>query len=149
MWKYILLAVIAIGIIWYLKRKINFGLQERIINEYFGTNVTVKAEKLFQSQIVGVKKRNRDDSNQQKLIKNYLSKGEYLLLKREKDSKHDESTISVYMTDNTQLGYIPNEQAAILSKQIDSGAKIFARVSAINGDYNSKTYGVNIEILKG
>lgn len=149
MWEYILLAVIVIGIIWYLIKKIHLGLQKSIINEYFGTSVTGNAEKLFQTQIVGIKKENRDASNRQILIKKHLSKSEYLLLKKEKNNKHNENAIAVYITDNTQLGYIPTEQAAILSKQIDSGAKIFARVNAIKGDYNGNTYGVIIDILKG
>lgn len=149
MWKFIVLAVIVIGIIWYLKKKIHLSLQKSIINEYFGTNVTGNAEKLFQTQIVGVKEGNGDASNRQILIKKHLSKGEYLLLKRETGNKHNESTINAYVTDNTQLGYIPTEQAAILSKQIDSGAKLYAKVNAIKGDYNGKAYGISINIFNG
>ena len=62
MWVYIIIGLIVLVGLWWLNAKLRLSRQEKQINDYFQSNVTKTAEKIFHTKIAGVTKKNPDGS---------------------------------------------------------------------------------------
>lgn len=60
-----------------------------------------------------------------------LQVGDDLVLEREPDNIHDENAILVLSVDDTELGYVPRQDAKLMAPLLDSGAEAKATVKKL------------------
>lgn len=60
-----------------------------------------------------------------------LDPGSRLQLRREPDNPHDERAIELYTLDGHKLGYVPRRRNPMLSRLMDAGFKMSARLEVV------------------
>lgn len=71
--------------------------------------------------------------NRQLIIKD-LSVGSVVILKRDYNNEFDKNAIAVYLTDKTQIGWIPKKYAEVLAQEIDAGIQWHAKIERLLGN---------------
>jgi len=73
--------------------------------------------------------------------------GESIILKREPNNQYDPNAVAVLREDGSQIGYLSKFDAEWVSRIIDRGTKVLARIKYIRGGTPDKpSLGVLIEI---
>ena len=105
--------------------------------------------------VAGTGFRNRDGSSRAKLIRKYCRKGASVMLAREPDNPHDKNAIAVMLEVRKfllvkqlkQIGYIKAGTAKHLSKRLDAGESVQARVTYLKAPPDREVPRVTIELL--
>lgn len=106
----------------------------------------ITIERVINTKIVGVTRKNEDGTSRQELIAECYE-GEELFLEREPDNEHDPNAISVWNEYGEQLGYINKSLASELAPKMDKGMRIACFVTAVTGGDDDKSYGCNIKLI--
>jgi hypothetical protein len=73
--------------------------------------------------------------------------GERLILKREPENKYDSDAVAVLRENGKLIGYISRDDAEWVSRIMDEGKQVEAKIKWINGGTRGKpTYGVIIDL---
>jgi hypothetical protein len=103
--------------------------------------------KTIHTKIAGVSHKNDDGTSRQRYIRDYVSAGQHLILKREPRNKYSANATSVWWDQNIQLGYVPGDLSADVARLLDSGQNLVTVVHQVTGGVRGKpTLGVNIDI---
>lgn len=77
-----------------------------------------------------------------------LEVGEAVVLEREPDNSHDANAVLVLTQDETELGYVPREEAKHMAPLLDAGAEVDATVKKLLETAEGDTLPVVIAVLR-
>lgn len=123
-------------------------------------NIAAQAERVsgeFYSKVAGVSFNNTDGTSRQKIIERFARAGMPLILVREPNNPHSENRTAVavfikaqrlFSMRHEQIGYLNEHVSEEISRHIDSGKLVTAKISEVTGGGQGRSFGVNIFIKK-
>lgn len=101
----------------------------------------------FPCAVVGESHRNRDGSSRQEIIRQFVTVGQPVTLRREPDNPHDRNAVAV-LCSGQQVGYLSRDMAARLAEQLDDQAfRVEVRVLGVyGGTRNKPSRGVTLDV---
>ena len=123
---------------------------ERIINREIDTNRNYRFDPprntliVNDIPVVGVTFNNPDGVSRQKILR-HMKRWETVDIVREPNNEHSSNAIAV-VGGMGNIGHIGREYERYFSSLIDSGATVFAKLSAIYGGNDGKNFGAKVEL---